>query len=125
MATRGNPTLFSSWQMIGVCALFPTSNLMQVFIPPFVGWTDVGYRNPDVHTPNIDYLSSEGVRLEQNYVQAMCTPSRSALLTGMYPYHIGKQVTRGLSPMVRSLTTYSFSSLRSLRCSQIQLAAWI
>ena len=77
-------------------------------MPSFVGWTDVGYRNPDVHTPNIDYLSREGVRLEQNYVQAMCTPSRSALLTGMYPYHIGRQVTKGLSPMVRSLTTNSF-----------------
>ncbi len=60
----------------------------------FLGWNDVGYRNPIVSTPNVDRLAAEGVRLEQNYAQAMCTPSRAALLTGMYPYHIGRQVEK-------------------------------
>ncbi len=40
----------------------------------------------------MDRLASEGVILENNYVQPMCTPSRAAMLTGMYPYHIGRQV---------------------------------
>ena len=42
-------------------------------------------------TPHMDELARTGVTLEQNYMQPTCTPSRSALLTGMYPYHIGRQ----------------------------------
>ncbi len=42
-------------------------------------------------TPNIDQLAYSGLRLEQNYVMAYCTPSRSSLMTGMDPYHIGRQ----------------------------------
>ena len=40
----------------------------------------------------MDKLAEDGIILEQNYVQPACTPSRSALMTGMYPYHIGRQV---------------------------------
>ncbi len=42
--------------------------------------------NTFVHTPNIDRLASEGVRFANAYVaQAVCTPSRASLLTGVYP----------------------------------------
>ena len=56
-----------------------------------LGYNDVGYHNPNIISPNIDHLAWTGIRLEQNYVQPQCTPSRAALLTGMYPYHIGRQ----------------------------------
>ena len=56
------------------------------------GFNDIGYRNPAVITPNIDQLARDGVILNRNYVQAICTPSRSSLMTGMYPYKIGRQV---------------------------------
>ena len=58
-----------------------------------LGWGDVGWNNEamvDV-TQSLTRLAREGVRLTQYYVQQVCTPSRSALLTGMYPYHIGRQ----------------------------------
>ena len=32
-----------------------------------------------------------GVRLENYYVQPMCSPSRAALMTGRYPIHLGLQ----------------------------------
>ena len=37
-----------------------------------LGWGDVGYHSDDAITPNIDDLSSKGIRLENFYVQACC-----------------------------------------------------
>ena len=56
-----------------------------------LGYNNVGYHNPKIITPHIDELAKTGVTLEQNYMQPLCTPSRSSLMTGMYPYHIGRQ----------------------------------
>ncbi|OWF47903.1 arylsulfatase B-like [Mizuhopecten yessoensis] len=55
------------------------------------GWNDVGFRNPDMITPNIDKLAYEGVILNQSYVQPLCTPSRNAFMTGVYPFKAGLQ----------------------------------
>ena len=55
-----------------------------------LGWSDVGFHNPQINTPNLDHLASEGVILDNYYVQATCTPTRAALLSGMYPIHTGK-----------------------------------
>ncbi|OWF52332.1 arylsulfatase B-like [Mizuhopecten yessoensis] len=55
------------------------------------GWNDVGFRNPDMITPNIDKLAYEGVILNQSYVQPVCTPSRNAFMTGVYPFKAGLQ----------------------------------
>lgn len=55
------------------------------------GFNDIGYHNPSIRTPTLDKLSSEGVRLENYYVQPICTPSRSQLLTGRYQIHTGLQ----------------------------------
>ncbi len=54
---------------------------------------DLGcYGNPTVHTPNIDRLASQGMRYESAFVTApVCSPSRSALATGMYQTSIGAQ----------------------------------
>ena len=52
----------------------------------------MGYHNPEVISPTIDSLATSGVILDRNYVQPVCTPSRASLLSGMYPYKIGRQV---------------------------------
>src|SRR4030095_6658642 len=47
-------------------------------------------------TPRIDKLASEGLRLLNFNVEAQCTPSRSALMTGRYPIRSGTHtVPRG------------------------------
>ena len=56
-----------------------------------LGWNDVSWHNPDMPTSNMERLAQGGVRLEQSYSQQVCTPSRAALLTGKYPFHIGRQ----------------------------------
>jgi N-sulfoglucosamine sulfohydrolase len=48
------------------------------------------YGNPDVATPHIDGLAAEGVRFTNAYAAApSCSPTRSGLITGMYPIQIG------------------------------------
>lgn len=40
-------------------------------------------------TPHIDALALQGVRLESYYVHQLCSPTRTALLSGRYAYNIG------------------------------------
>ncbi|MCP5120138.1 MAG: sulfatase, partial [bacterium] len=48
------------------------------------------YGNRDVYTPNIDRLAGEGVRFTRAFSAApSCAPTRSGLITGMYPIRIG------------------------------------
>jgi len=47
-----------------------------------LGWKDVGFHGSDIRTPNIDNLAAGGAKLEQFYVQPMCTPTRASLMTG-------------------------------------------
>ncbi|KPP57033.1 hypothetical protein Z043_125287, partial [Scleropages formosus] len=55
------------------------------------GFRDVGYHGSEIHTPTLDRLAADGVKLENYYVQPMCSPSRSQLMTGRYQIHTGLQ----------------------------------
>jgi N-sulfoglucosamine sulfohydrolase len=52
---------------------------------------DLGcYGNKFVHTPNLDKLASQGARFTRCYTHApVCAPSRSGMITGMYPTSFG------------------------------------
>ena len=65
-------------------------NIVYILADDF-GWKDVGFHGSDIKTPNIDRLAAAGARLEQFYVQPMCTPTRAALMTGRYPLRYGLQ----------------------------------
>ena len=47
-----------------------------------VGWGDFACYGGTTPTPHIDKLASEGIRFNNYTVEAQCTPSRSAILTG-------------------------------------------
>jgi uncharacterized sulfatase len=48
------------------------------------------YGSPDMHTPNLDRLASQGVRFERAYTcQPVCGPARAALFTGIWPHSSG------------------------------------
>jgi len=54
-----------------------------------VGWGTFGAYGGTIPTPRIDKLASEGIRFNNYNVEAQCTPSRSAILTGRYSTRSG------------------------------------
>jgi len=53
-------------------------------------WTLGCYGNPDIRTPHIDRLASQGVRFANAYcVNSVCSPSRATYLTGLIPSQHG------------------------------------
>ena len=67
-------------------------NIVFVFMDNF-GWGELGSYGGGVlrgaATPRIDSLSEEGMRLLNFNVEAQCTPSRAAIMTGRYAVRTG------------------------------------
>ena len=55
-----------------------------------LGYADVAcYGRPDLNTPNIDRIAANGVRFLQAYANsAVCSATRTALITGRYQYRL-------------------------------------
>lgn len=77
------------------CAVFETMGSepphIVFMLADDLGWGDVGYHGSALATPSIDQLAARGVRLNQFYVQPVCSPTRGSLLTGRYPMRYGLQ----------------------------------
>lgn len=77
------------------CALTVTAQADQkpniaVFLADDLGWGDVGCYGGEALTPNLDKLAEQGLRFTQSYsASGVCSPSRSAILTGRTPYRNG------------------------------------
>lgn len=65
------------------------------------------YDHPLVKTPNIDKLAQMGVQFDNAHCNfAVCGPSRSSLLTGLYPESIGVTDNKTpLSPLLKNKTS--------------------
>jgi arylsulfatase A-like enzyme len=60
------------------------------FLVDDLGYADVGFMGSrDIRTPRIDRLAREGAVLSSFYVQPVCSPTRSALMTGRYVTRTG------------------------------------
>lgn len=60
------------------------------FLVDDLGYADCGFNGgKDIKTPHIDKLAKAGAILKSFYVQPVCSPTRSALLTGRYVTHTG------------------------------------
>lgn len=73
--------------------------------------TEIGcYGAPDSLTPTIDKLATQGVRYQHAYtVAGVCAPSRSGIITGMYPSTLGSGFMRcriQLPPEVKAFPQY-------------------
>lgn len=84
-----------------------------VFVAEGMGHGDLGCYGDRVHrTPNLDRLAAGGVRFTDFHSNGfMCSPSRAALLTGLYQQRVGIEYalnhhTRDFPPMVAEAYTY-------------------
>jgi arylsulfatase A-like enzyme len=60
------------------------------FLIDDLGYADCGFNGgKEIKTPNIDRLAQSGAIIENHYVQPVCSPTRSTLMTGRYPTHTG------------------------------------
>jgi len=81
-----------SFLLAGSSSLFAVEkpNVVVIFTDD-QGFGDVGaYGQPNFKTPNLDRMAAEGMKFTDFYVaQAVCSASRTALLTGCYPNRVG------------------------------------
>lgn len=56
-----------------------------------LGWNDLGFKNKEISTPNIDFLFKDGCELDRNYTYTVCGPTRSMIQTGIHAYKTGTQ----------------------------------
>ncbi|MFC2117450.1 sulfatase [Bacteroidota bacterium] len=73
------------------CEKAPEKPNIIVFLTDDLGYGDLGcYGNKIIQTPNIDRLSSEGIRYTDFHSGGtVSSPSRASLLTGRHPYRMG------------------------------------
>ncbi|MEM6344764.1 MAG: arylsulfatase [Bacteroidota bacterium] len=71
------------------------------------GIGDLGcHGNPWLLTPNIDEFYQEAMRMTDFHVSPLCTPSRSAIMTGCYPLNNGAWATyKGRDALAEASTT--------------------
>jgi arylsulfatase A-like enzyme len=90
-----------------------------------LGWGDVGWHNGFAKTPNLDRLVREGVELDQHYVQPVCTPTRTALLSGRYPGRFGPHALAPSNLRAMPLGTVTLASaFRSTGYHTYQAGKW-
>ena len=65
-------------------------NVLLIFADD-LGYGDLScYGHPTIHTPRLDRMAQEGIKMTSFYAAAcVCTPSRAGLLTGRYPLRVG------------------------------------
>ncbi len=89
------------------------------------GWGDIAAHGaPELQTPVLDRLATEGVQFDRFYVSPVCAPTRSSLLSGRYSLRTGVSgVTRGFENMRGSELTIA-ECLRSAGYSTGCFGKW-
>jgi arylsulfatase len=98
-----------------------------VFFWDNFGWGELGCYGGGVlrgaETPRIDELASEGEQLLNFNVEAQCTPSRSALLTGRHALRSGTQVV-SLAGGPDGMTQWEVTSAQALSDAGYSTGMW-
>jgi arylsulfatase A-like enzyme len=68
----------------------PNTNVIFILTDDQGVWSAGCYGNPEIRTPNLDRLASDGIRFENFFVATpVCSPSRATFLTGRIPSQHG------------------------------------
>ncbi len=90
-----------------------------------LGWSDVGWHGGFSKTPHLDRLVREGVELDQHYVQPVCTPTRAALMSGLYPGRFGPHALAASNLRAMPIDTITLATaLKSLGYHTCQVGKW-
>lgn len=76
-------------EILGADTERPSRPHIVLLVSDDMGWNDVGYHGSRIATPHIDKLAQEGIRLNRFYVHPVCSPTRTALMTGRLPVRMG------------------------------------
>ena len=81
--------LLAAWLLPWSALAAPQPDIVFLLIDD-LGFADCGFNGgKQIKTPNINRLAKAGAILEHHYVQPVCSPTRSTLLTGRYPTRTG------------------------------------
>lgn len=75
-----------------------------------LGWRDVGWHGGLFQTPVLDGLVKTGVELDRHYVQPVCSPTRTALLSGRWTGRFGPHALSPTNRRVFPLGTVTLAS---------------
>lgn len=92
------------------CATTEKPNVL-VIVTDDQGWADIGYNNPNVYTPHLDKLATEGAVFSQHYSMPQCTPTRTCLFTGRYPGRFGNVALQATNANVFPIGTPTMASM--------------
>lgn len=63
-----------------------------------LGWTDISINGAEYETPVLDRMLSDGVDFKNFYTLPVCSPTRTSLMTGRYPFRMGLQAMTTFIP---------------------------
>jgi arylsulfatase A-like enzyme len=100
---KSTPSLLLRFLLAGVLGLpwFVRSAAAKpniiIFIADDLGYADIGVNGcQDIPTPHIDSIAKNGVRFTDGYAtHPVCSPSRAALMSGMYQHRFGFEHNSG------------------------------
>jgi len=78
-----------------------------------MGYSDIGCFGSEIHTPNLDRLASQGLRMTHFYNASRSCPTRASLLTGLYQHQAG------VGDMVNDLGYPSYQGYLNDKCVTI------
>jgi arylsulfatase A-like enzyme len=110
------------FNVVAAAAGTPRPNIVLVMADD-LGYGDVGWHGGPYQTPHLDQLAKASVRLEQHYSLPVCSPTRSALLSGRFNSRFG--CTNPTNDRVFPFdTTTLASALRSVGYETALIGKW-
>lgn len=85
-----------------------------------LGYNDMPWNNPEIIAPHLHSLAGNGTIITDFYVQPVCTPSRSALMTSRYPIRFGLQTSVITAPQPSCLPLDEITIANELKSAGFQ-----